>query len=96
MINKIDKAMIIQLQGGVIHFVDETNLGEECVIYSLYVDEDYRHQRLGSQLVKLALDYIFRHGYKKAFLVIKDKSLISFYKSLGSVRVGKNEMYFYN
>ena len=77
-----------------IFYVDETKKGEECCIYNLYVDKDYRNQGRGSWLVKEALKEIFKAGYKKAFVVVEDKSLIPFYEKLGFVKTRYNEMYY--
>lgn len=92
---KIHSEILIQVWGGCVSLVDETNDGVECVIYRLFVDEDYRHQGVGSNLIKLALDYIGKRGYKKAFVHIDNKELIPFYLNLGFVRVGENEMYYF-
>lgn len=78
-----------------IFYVDETKKGEECCIYNLYVDKDYRNQGRGSWLVKEALKEIFKAGYKKAFVVVEDKSLIPFYEKLGFVKTRYNEMHYF-
>jgi ribosomal protein S18 acetylase RimI-like enzyme len=78
-------------------FVDEEEKGEECVIYNIEVEKRYRNKGLGSILLYQTLDCIFEHGYTKAFVVLKNENLRSFYKKLGfeNSLTNKNEMYFY-
>lgn len=80
---------------GYVFYTDETQKGEECVIYDLYVVKEYRNQGIGTFLIKGALKEIFKAGYKKAFVVVKDKKLIPFYEKLGFIKTSENEMYFY-
>lgn len=87
---------------GSVMYVDETDLGEECVVYNLSVDKNKRLQGVGSSLVKLALKSIFQQGYKKAFVVVENLELIPFYEKLGFEIVesqnqvkNKVEMYYY-
>jgi len=91
----INEEILIQIPYGTVSLVDETKQGEECIIFNLFVDEDYRNQGKGKHLVKLALNYIFKHGYKKAFVVVKNSELILFYKKLGFIQTCGKEMYYY-
>lgn len=78
-----------------VFYVDETKEGEECIIYDLFVTNKYRNQGKGTWLVKEALRQIFNAGYNKAFVVVGDKTLISFYEKLGFVQTSEKEMYYY-
>jgi predicted GNAT family acetyltransferase len=80
---------------GYVFYVDETKKGEECIIHDLYVTIGNRKQGRGTWLVKEALKEIFKAGYKKAFVVVEDKTLIPFYQKLGFIQTSDNEMYYY-
>ncbi|MDN6032910.1 Mycothiol acetyltransferase [Lactobacillus helveticus] len=68
-----------------------SNFGE---IYSIYIDSEYQHIGIGSQLLKQALDKLIQGGYHSVFLwvIYNNMPAIKFYKKMGFKTIGKTRI----